>query len=74
MHVLLMVIGVLLILFGGGCTVLFAGMGGDSEFFLLWLALGLVPLVGGFFLFRHGLQRDRERRKAAVPPAGSEKP
>jgi hypothetical protein len=75
MHVLLIVLGLLLILFGGGCTIVFMGMGGDSEFFMLWLVLGLAPLVGGYFLFRHGLRRDREKRKAAAaPPANSDKP
>ncbi len=75
MPILLMIIGLLLILFGGGCTVIFFGVGPDSEFLLLWLALGLAPLVGGILLFRHGLRRDRERRKAVqTPPATGDKP
>jgi hypothetical protein len=62
MHVLLMIIGLLLILFGGGCTFIFFGMGPDSEFLWLWLALGVAPLVGGFLLVRYGLRLRRERQ------------
>jgi len=62
MHVLLMIIGLLLILFGGGCTIVFIAVDGDREFLWLWLALGVAPLVGGFFLIRHGLKLNRERR------------
>jgi hypothetical protein len=60
MHVFLMIIGLLLILFGGGCTIVFIAVDGDVEFRWLWLALGLAPLVGGFFLIRHGLKLNRE--------------
>ena len=63
-----LIIGLLLILFGGGCTIVFIAVDGDIEFLWLWLALGLAPLVGGFFLIRHGLQLLRERR--AQPPNG----
>jgi hypothetical protein len=71
MPVLFIIIGLLLILFGGGCTVVFIAVDADSEFLLFWLVLGLAPLVGGFFLFRYGLKRDRERRKAAQTPPAS---
>ena len=57
-----MIIGLLLILFGGGCTLIFFGMGPDSEFVLLWLGLGVVPLGGGLLLVRYGLRLRRERR------------
>jgi hypothetical protein len=70
MHVFLMIIGLLLILFGGGCTIVFIAVDGDVEFLWLWLALGLAPLVGGFFLIRHGLKLNRERR--AQPPHGNQ--
>ena len=63
MYVLLFVFGLLLVLFGGGCTVLFFGMEARSEFLWLWLALGLAPLVGGLFLIRHGLRLHREKQK-----------
>ena len=62
MPILLMILGLLLILFGGGCTVIFFGMGPDSEFLLLWLGLGVLPLVGGFLLVRYGLKLRRERQ------------
>ena len=61
MPVLLMILGRLLILFGGGCTVIFFGMGPDSEFVLLWLGLGVAPLVGGLLLARYGLRLRRKR-------------
>lgn len=62
MPILFIIIGLLLILFGGGCTIVFIAVDGDLEFLWLWLALGVAPLVGGFFLIRHGLKRIRERR------------
>lgn len=62
MPILLMILGLLLILFGGGCSVIFFGMGPDSEFLLLWLGLGVLPLVGGFLLVRYGLKLRRERQ------------
>jgi Flp pilus assembly protein TadB len=62
MPILFIIIGLLLILFGGGCTIVFIAVEGDLEFLWLWLALGVAPLVGGFFLIRLGLKRIRERR------------
>ena len=62
MHIVLLIFGPLLILFGGGCTLIFFGTGPDSEFLLLWLALGVAPLVGGFLLVRYGLRLRRERQ------------
>lgn len=61
MAILFIIIGLLLILFGGGCTIVFIAVDGDIEFLWLWLALGVAPLVGGFFLVRYGLKRIRER-------------
>ena len=61
MHIFLKSIGLLLMLFGGGCTIVFIAVDGDSELLWLWLILGLAPLVRGLFLFRYGLKRDRER-------------
>ena len=69
MSVFLMIMGLLLVLFGGGCTVIFFGVGPDSEFLWLWLALGVAPLVGGFLLVRYGLRLRRERQ--ALPPDGN---
>ena len=74
MPVLFIVIGLLLMLFGGGCTLIVGGvllsdpsmiMNDIASIFPLYLAIGLAPLVGGFFLFRHGLRQDRDRRRAA---------
>jgi hypothetical protein len=75
MPVLFIVIGLLLMLFGGGCSLIVGGvllsdpsmiMNELASIFPLYLAIGLAPLVGGFFLFRHGLRQDRERRQAAM--------
>ena len=62
MYVLLIVVGLLLILFGGGCTMIFFGVGPDSEFLWLWLVLGGAPLVGGTLLVRYGLKLRRVRQ------------
>ena len=66
MPILLMILGLLLILFGGGCTLIFFGMGPDSSFLWLWLGLGVLPLAGGLLLVRYGLKLRRERR-AQIP-------
>jgi Flp pilus assembly protein TadB len=70
MPILLIIIGLLLILFGGGCTIVFIAVDGDLEFLWLWLALGVAPLVGGFFLIRYALKLLRERREQ---PSGGDK-
>ena len=70
MHMLLMIIGLLLMLFSGGRTLLFLRFGPDSELTGVWLALGLAPLVGGFFLIRYGGKLGRVKR--AQSPSGNE--
>ena len=82
------IFGILLLLFGGGCTLLFAIVGipfgidstnyGESQVWgdLIgwWLFGGLFPLFGGFFLFRYGMKRDREKGMAAQEqPTGEDK-
>jgi hypothetical protein len=62
MPILLMILGLLLILFGGGCTMIFFGVGAETDFLWLWLGLGAAPLVGGFLLVRYGLRLRRERQ------------
>jgi hypothetical protein len=60
--ILLVVMGVLLLLFGGGCTFLWFvttfGSGELSgfhvEFLVLWVVLGLGPLVVGVICVRAG--------------------
>ena len=68
MYVFYIVVGVVLILFGGGCTIVYMGLEAYGEFLVPWLGLGLAPLAGGFFLIRHGLKFLRERR--AEPSSG----
>ena len=62
MPIFLMILGLLLVLFGGGCTVIFFGVGAETDFLWLWLGLGAAPLVGGLLLVRHGLRLRRERQ------------
>lgn len=76
MHVLLIVIGALLLLFGGGCGLFIGGaivLGDDplQNFQNTWsslFVLGIVPLFAGIFLMRLGLRIDREKRRASWPP------
>ena len=75
MHVLVMIAGLLLLLFGGGCTLFVVGLGVfDFRNFIndlpnvlpILLPFGLLPLAVGWLLFRWGLNRDRAKRKAAA--------
>lgn len=77
MHVLLIIIGLLLLVFGGGCTLIFVysaisdfhAMMADVPLLLtLWVPLGLLPLVGGWLLFRLGVKIDRQKRNAKTEP------
>jgi hypothetical protein len=77
MHVLLIVLGLLLLLFGGGCTLIGLAVAMDDPqsmfsdvglWLSIWLPLGLAPLVAGYFLFRQGLKIDRRKRAEAKPP------
>mgnify|MGYP000926065344 CR=1 FL=1 len=83
MHVLLIVFGLLLLLFGGGCTLITLGylFGGSAnivqELMDGWWILVFfcfMPLVVGWLLFRQGLRIDRERRKAAAASSEERKP
>lgn len=78
MAILAVIFGLLLLLFGGGCTLIFVAGGimdpksmfADIPLVLtMWLPLGLLPLVLGWLLFRYGVRKDRERRaaQAAAP-------
>lgn len=83
MPVLLIIFGLLLMLFGGGCTLIVGGLfisdpsgsfGDLGSILPMWLGIGLAPLIGGIFVFRLGLKLDRERRRAAqAPPAAEDK-
>ncbi len=77
MHVILIVIGLLLLVFGGGCTLIFliggvidpSSMMADVPLLLtMWVPLGLIPGGLGWLLFRRGLRIDREKRKSTVIP------
>jgi len=83
MHVLAIVFGLLLIMFGGGCTLifLFAALSDPASLFndigmylVIWLPLGLLPLAGGLPLFRWGLKADRAKRQAAAQAAAAPTP
>ena len=71
MHILLIILGLLLLVFGGGCTLIFVVLGvmdraamlTDAQLILsILLPMGLAPLLAGFFLFRQGLKLRRRKR------------
>ena len=74
MHVLLIMFGAILALFGGGCTLILGGdvvFGGNpvsalEDVGVLLLVLGLLPLAAGYFMIRSGLRIDREKRRAST--------
>jgi threonine/homoserine/homoserine lactone efflux protein len=62
MHILLIILGALLALFGGACTLLVAGLsGGDT------ILMGLLPLGAGLLLIWAGIEMGRAKRKNAKP-------
>jgi hypothetical protein len=73
MPVLAIIVGILLILFGGGCTLIMGGIvvtdpasfvNDFGDLVSILLPLGILPLVVGNFLTRWGIKADRQRRKA----------
>lgn len=77
MWIILLVFALLLILFGGGCTLILGGIGvtdpsslfNDMSTVLgIWLPLGLLPLAAGIFLFRLALKLKRKREAERMPP------
>jgi hypothetical protein len=77
MHMLLIIIGLLLLVFGGGCTLIGLGVivydprGALNDPGLLatiWVPLGLLPLIAGWFLYRLGVKIDRQKLKAKAEP------
>jgi hypothetical protein len=67
MRVFLMVVGALLMLYGGGCIFLLGMFGGLSNLdaaeipFLLWR--GFLPLVGGLLLWCAGFRIGRKAKE-----------
>lgn len=73
MYVIAAIFGLLLLVFGGGCTLIFVvgelmdpkSMLADIPLLLtMWVPLGLLPLAGGWFLLRYGMRRAAEQRRA----------
>ena len=71
MAILAIIFGILLILFGGGCTLIVGGiMVSDPSSAIndlgstlsILVPLGLLPLAIGILLVRWGVRKDRERR------------
>jgi hypothetical protein len=76
MHAVVLILALLLVLFGGGCTlILLAGAVTDPGSFFadvpllltIWLPLGLVPLGGGIALWRVALNMKKKWAPAAPP-------
>ena len=72
MHIILIIFGVLLLLFGGGCTLIVLAMIfsdpnriGSSLALTVpyWIPLGLLPLIMGWLLLRSGLKSRRAKRE-----------
>lgn len=79
MHVVVFILAGLLILFGGGCTIVFLIVSIDEPRSFLadvplllsvWLPFGLAPLAGGIALWRSALAK--KRRNAAPARANKE--
>ena len=79
MHILAIVFGLLLLVFGGGCTLVVVGsllsdpgsMLSDLPLLLsIVVPLGILPAIGGWFLFRWGLKIDRQKRRQPPPTEG----
>jgi hypothetical protein len=71
MHIILIIFGVLLLLFGGGCTLIVLwmmlsepGRIGDTLVVVVpyWIPLGLLPLGIGWLLFRWGVKTRRAKQ------------
>jgi hypothetical protein len=72
MHILLIIFGALLALFGGGCTLILGGamlFGGNpirdfQDMGVFMILMGVLPLVLGYFMLRSGIRIDRAKRRA----------
>ncbi|MEQ1523675.1 MAG: hypothetical protein ABL936_20610 [Aestuariivirga sp.] len=63
MRVIGMIFGFLLMLFGGGCTLVFLLSGAPSQFLLIWIFVGLLPLFLGFYVGRSAGKSGQEKPK-----------
>jgi hypothetical protein len=75
MPIVLIIFGVLLLLFGGGCTLIMLGVMIDDPSHIwsnlqdvapFWIPLGLLPLVIGGLLVRGGLKWRRAKQAQPV--------
>ena len=73
MNILAIIVGILLVLFGGGCTLILGGfiiadpqsiVNETGSILSVLLPVGILPLAIGIVLIRWGVGRDRERRNA----------
>lgn len=79
MHVLLIIVGLLFLFFGGGCTLLIAGFAlsdpkaivNDPSVAGVFIGMGLVPLGIGWLLFRWGVRIGRDKREAEAADVAS---
>jgi hypothetical protein len=62
MHILVIILGALLVLFGGACTIIFASVSGAES-----IGLGLLPLIAGVLLIWAGIAMSRAKRKNSKP-------
>ena len=75
MHIVAIIFGLLLLVFGGGCVLMFVGFGftdpkgmlADIPLLLtIVVPLGVLPAALGWFLFRWGMKRDRKRQAETI--------
>ena len=72
MYIILIIFGLLLLLFGGGCTLIALIMMFESPTSMdnlgiilpYWIPLGLLPLIVGWLLLRGGIRSRRAKRAA----------
>jgi hypothetical protein len=82
MHILLIIFGAILALFGGGCTLILGGamlFGGNpirdlQDMGVFMFMLGILPLAAGYFMLRTGIRIDRDKRRAAAMSKENMKP
>lgn len=77
-HIVIFIVAALLILFGGGCTLVYFGIGLTEpgiflgEFAGLWFLLGIIPIGVGTALWIAARRMRRRRAQEGFGPGGSE--